>query len=157
MRNLSSWLITIFAFMFWAFRLLVCFTFNMGIDFPVVPLNFNVEMILCIITFVILLLVAKRKLLGAILYLIIYGAYFGMDLFKNVMLISNGGANINMISSIFMSFIAMIIPISALIDMLLDKNRTNHPKDKKTDWFYKNEEFDRKLDDRADKNNYKIL
>lgn len=28
---------------------------------------------------------------------------------------------------------------------------------KKTDWFYKNEEFDRKLDDRADKNNYRTL
>ena len=41
--------------------------------------------------------------------------------------------------------------------MLMDKNRTNHPVDKKTDWFYKNEEFDRKLDDRADKNNYRTM
>ena len=29
--------------------------------------------------------------------------------------------------------------------------------DKKTDWFYKNEQFDRKMDDRADKNNYRTL
>ena len=42
-------------------------------------------------------------------------------------------------------------------DLLLDKNRKENPKDKKTDWFYKNEEFDRKLDDRADKNNYRTM
>ena len=41
-----------------------------------------------------------------------------------------------------------------LDESLLDKNRKLNPKDKKTDWFYQNEEFDRKLDDRADKNNF---
>ena len=44
-----------------------------------------------------------------------------------------------------------------IFDLLLDKNRKAHPKDKKTDWFYKNEQYDRKLDDRADKNNYRTL
>ena len=50
-------------------------------------------------------------------------------------------------------------PILLLDDFMseLDKNRKNNPKDKKTDWFYKNEEFDRKLDDRADKNNYRTM
>ena len=42
-------------------------------------------------------------------------------------------------------------------ESLLDKNRKLNPKDKKTDWFYQNEEFDRKLDDRADKNNYRTM
>ena len=28
---------------------------------------------------------------------------------------------------------------------------------KKTDWFYKNDEFDREFDDRADKNNYRTM
>ena len=40
---------------------------------------------------------------------------------------------------------------------LFHRNRKNNPKDKKTDWFYRNEEFDRKLDDRADKNNYRTM
>ena len=44
-----------------------------------------------------------------------------------------------------------------LFEMLIEKNRMAHPVDKKTDWFYKNEEYDRKLDDRADKNNYRTL
>ena len=46
---------------------------------------------------------------------------------------------------------------NVLLDLLMDKNRKNHPKDKKTDWFYDNEQFDRKMDERADKNNYRTL
>jgi len=41
--------------------------------------------------------------------------------------------------------------------LLLDKGRKANPKDKKTDWFYNNEQFDRKLDERSDKNNYRTL
>ena len=59
--------------------------------------------------------------------------------------------------SIFFSFAGMILPIIALFDLLLDKNRTAHPKDKKTDWFYKDEKFDRQKDERADTNNYRTL
>ena len=44
-----------------------------------------------------------------------------------------------------------------LFDLIIDKSRKANPKDKKTDWFYKNEQFDRKLDERADKNNYRTL
>ena len=51
----------------------------------------------------------------------------------------------------------MVLAIAVLLDLLVDKNRKLNPKDKKTDWFYKNEEYDRKLDDRADKNNYRTL
>ena len=43
------------------------------------------------------------------------------------------------------------------LDKNPDKNRKAHPKDKKTDWFYKNEQYDRKLDERADKNNYRTM
>ena len=55
------------------------------------------------------------------------------------------------------SMIGIILPLAVLLDLLLDKNRKMNPKDEKTDWFYKNEQFDRKLDDRADKNNYRTL
>ncbi len=49
----------------------------------------------------------------------------------------------------------MILPIAVVFNMLIDKNRTNHPIDKKTDWFYKNEQYDRKLDKRLDQNEYR--
>lgn len=62
-----------------------------------------------------------------------------------------------MYMTVFFEFIGLIIPLAALFDVLLDRNRKEHPVDKKTDWFYKNKDFDRKLDDRADKNNYRTL
>ena len=57
----------------------------------------------------------------------------------------------------FVALIAIILPIAAVFDILFDKARTNNPVDKETDWFYKNKQYDRKLDKRADKNNYRTL
>ena len=62
-----------------------------------------------------------------------------------------------MSSLIAISIIGIILPIAVLADLLLDKGRKANPKDKKTDWFYNNEQFDRKLDERSDKNNYRTL
>ena len=67
--------------------------------------------------------------------------------------ITNGGVYLNT----FVSFIGVILPVAVLLDLLVDKGRKANPKDKKTDWFYTNEEFDRQMDERADKNNYKTL
>lgn len=66
-----------------------------------------------------------------------------------------GTLELSMYMTVFFEFIGLIIPLAALFDVLLDRNRKEHPVDKKTDWFYKNKDFDRKLDDRADKNNYR--
>ena len=60
-------------------------------------------------------------------------------------------------AQLFFSILGLLLPLAVLIDLMLDKNRKENPKDKKTDWFYKNEQFDRKLDDRADKNNYRTM
>ena len=60
-------------------------------------------------------------------------------------------------ADLMLSIIGIIIPLAVLIDLLLDRGRKEHPVDKKTDWFYKNEKFDRELDERADKNNYRTL
>ena len=57
----------------------------------------------------------------------------------------------------FVALIAIALPIAAVFDILLDKTRTKNPVNKETDWFYKNEQYDRKLDERADKNNYRTL
>ena len=42
------------------------------------------------------------------------------------------------------------------MDIFLNKDRKGSTRDKKTDWFYTNKDYDRKLDDRADKNQYKF-
>ena len=85
--------------------------------------------------------------------------YFGVDLYNILMPIVQGTATLGLdqVTSLFFSAIGMALPLFVLLELLLDKNSKNHPKDKKTDWFYKNEEYDREIDERADKNNYRTL
>lgn len=159
MRSLSTYLLVMFIAMFWVFRIIVAITYELGVDFGgIVPLNINLEIILLFVVLLVMVLVIKRNILGALIYLLGYGMYFGVDLYNNVMLILEGQElAIMTYLNTFVSLIGMIIPIAVLFDLLADKTRKAHPVDKKTDWFYKNENYDRKLDERADKNNYKTL
>ena len=158
MKNMVSYLLVFFMVMFWVFRIIVAVTGTMGFDFPFQPMNNTIEVVLLFVTLVCTILVIKRKLIGAIIYLAGYGFYFGGDLIGWITKLSNGGSiAITDYAVIMMSFIGVILPICVLFELLADKNRKAHPVDKKTDWFYKNEQFDRKMDERADKNNYRTL
>lgn len=158
MKSVGSYLLVFFMVMFWLFRIIVAFTATMGLNFAFEPLNQNIEIILLFVTMLCLILIVKRKLIGAIIYLIGYGMYFGVDIYNIVTKIMNGASiEITQYASILISFIGIILPICILFELLLDKNRKAHPVDKKTDWFYANEQFDRKMDERADKNNYRTM
>lgn len=158
MKSLSNWLVVMFAIVFWGFRIITILMAQLGKEFMAQPLNLNMEIVLCFITLLCIILLAKRTLIGAILYLASYGFYFGVDLYQNVVLLFSGQTlELNTYTSMFFSLIGIGLALFAFFDILLDKQRMAHPKDKKTDWFYKNEEYDRKLDERADKNNYRIL
>ena len=74
-----------------------------------------------------------------------------------MLLINGENLTMDNYSSMFFALIGIALPIAAVFDLLLDKNRKAHPVDKKTDWYYKNEKYDRQLDERADKNNYRTL
>ena len=52
-------------------------------------------------------------------------------------------------------FIGILIPLLLFFDILLNKDRTAGRKDKKTDWFYTNKDYDREFDERADRNQYR--
>lgn len=99
----------------------------------------------------------KEKILAAIIYLVTHGFYYGVFLYQNINTILYGQVTEENYISIFFSFIGILLPILALLDLVLDKSRTMRPKDKKTDWYYGNEKYDRKMDERADKNNYRTL
>ena len=58
--------------------------------------------------------------------------------------------------TLFVSFIGVLIPFLTVMDIFLNKNRAGAAKDKKTDWFYKNKDYDRQYDERADRNQYKF-
>jgi len=157
MKNLSSYLIAIFILMYWLFRVIVAVMGSMGLDFIVEPIDNNIEIILLFIVLICVPFIFKRKLIGAIIYLASYGWYFGRGLVENIMrIVNNETLTMQTYTDMFFSLIAIALPIMALFDILLDKNRKKNPVDKKTDWFYKNEQYDRKLDERADKNNYRM-
>lgn len=152
MKKFSTWLIVMFMVMFWIFRVVVAFTDSLNIDIGISPIDANAEVLLLFISLISIVLIAKRKMLGAIIYLLTHGIYFGIDIYNNVVAgttIAYGNA--------FFSLIGIILPIVALFDLLFDKAAKAYPKDDKTDWFYKNKDYDREVDERADKNNYRTL
>mgnify|MGYP004454490757 FL=1 len=159
MKNLSTYLVVMFMIMYWIFRIILAVTNTIGIDMGITIPNYNMEIALLFITIVSIVLVIKRNIIGSLLYLLSYALYFGTPLFNGIMAVvsSDGSFDINSYTTLFVNALGIIIPLFVLFEMLIEKNRMAHPVDKKTDWFYKNEEYDRKLDDRADKNNYRTL
>ena len=159
MKNLSTYLVVMFMIMYWIFRIVLAVTNTIGIDMGITIPNYNMEIALLFITIVSIVLVIKRNIIGSLLYLLSYALYFGTPLFNGIMAVvsSDGSFDINSYTTLFVNTLGIVIPLFVLFEMLIEKNRMAHPVDKKTDWFYKNEEYDRKLDDRADKNNYRTL
>ena len=156
MRTFANWMIAMFMIMYWAFRVVVAYQASVYADFFVQPINLTVEIVLLFVTVVCIVLVFKRKLIGAIIYFLCYLGYFGTDLVNQVLpVFTSGHAELTSPMSAFTSFLGIILAFAVLLDLFVDKGRK--PKDKKTDWFYANEQYDRQLDDRADKNNYRTL
>ena len=81
MKNLSSWLITMFIIMFWILRLIVAITGTLDIEFTLKPIDNNIEVILLFVVLALIPFIFKRKIWAAIAYLIGYGYYFGRGLY----------------------------------------------------------------------------
>ena len=122
-----------------------------------IPSNMTMEIALLFITFVCICFMVKRKLLAAVIYFVAHFMYYGPTFAQNFMSLINKTLPIELYMTTLFELFALGLAIAALFDVLLDKNRKAHPTDKKTDWFYTNKDYDRKLDDRADKNNYRTL
>lgn len=157
MKNFSSWLIAMFAFMFWGFRLAGTVMSSLGNEFMFEPTNLTMEVALLFITFLCICFIIKRRLWASLIYLVGHFLYYGPTFFGHIMGLINGTLDMNSYMVTFFELIGLALPLAALFDVLLDKNRKAHPTDKKTDWFYKNAEFDREIDERADKNNYRTM
>ena len=160
MKNLSSWLIVMFMVIFWVFRIIVTLMEQFGKDLAGFGVfNTNYEIILLFMVLICVILIIKRKLIGSLIYLACYGAYFGSYLLNTIITMTETQESIDMIAmqNSMVALIGVILPVFSLFDILIDKNRKKNPKDKKTDWFFKEEKYDRKLDERADKNQYKTL
>lgn len=162
MSNFSTWLIAIFAIMFWLFRALVALCEQFSIDLlGIVTYNFDIEIIICFAIIVCIVLIIKRKMLGSLLYLLIYGTYFGGHLFTTLTSILQNKTilSIDLSMNLICDIIGIFLPVFAVLDMLVDKSRKVNPIDKKTDWYFKNEKYDEELkarDKREDNNEYRF-
>lgn len=157
MQNFSSWLIAMFALMFWGFRLVGTVLYSIGNEFMFSPSNMTIEIALLFITFICICFMVKRRLTAALIYCAAHFIYYGPTFATHFMQMVNGSLASDLYLTTLFELFALGLGLAALFDVLLDKNRKAHPKDKKTDWFYTNKDYDRKLDDRADKNNYRTL
>ena len=154
MKSLSSWLLVMFMGMFWIFRIIVAFQAQYGETFGgFIVFNSTVEIALLFVAILCMILVLRRNWIGGIIYLASYGYYFGGYIFSNIT--SEGEMSAAVMQNIFVSAIGVIIAFCVFFDLMVNKLRKRDPKDKKTDWFFQNKDYDRKLDDRADKNQYR--
>lgn len=156
MKNFSTYLLIMFTIMFWILRIMVAIITQTGGDLMgMTSWNIKYEIILIFLTLLFIVLIAKRKKIGGIAFLATYGYYFGTDLYNIITKISNQGTNLNSIINLIAAIIGIALPLFTLLDMLLEKH-TRPVSNKKTDWFFENEQFDRKFDERADRNEYKF-
>lgn len=158
MKNLSSWLLVMFMGMFWLFRVVVAFQAQYDENFGgFIAFNFTVEVVLLFVAILCMILVLRRNIIGGILYLTSYGFYFGGYILTNAIPVLMSGETMDMsvMQNTLVSAVAVIIAFCVFFDLLVNKIRKRDPKDKKTDWFFNNEQYDRKYDERADKNQYR--
>ncbi len=158
MKNLSSWLLVMFMGMFWIFRVIVALSVQFGkSDFGgFIVFDFNTEVILLFTTIVSVIFVLRRFLIGALIYLVTYGYYFGTYIFNNLIINKpETGLTMDVMQNVLVSAIAVILAVMVLIDLLIDKARRRSYSDRKTDWYFKDDKFDRKYDERADRNQYR--
>lgn len=153
--SMFSLLTGLFAIIFWIIRVAVAFTASMNMEFFLVPLNLHVEIILTFVTLISIILIFKKSMIGALIYLLSYWGYFGMYIYN----IFQKAEEIVMLDylNVAVSIIGVILPFIILVDIGFSqssKKTTN--KTKTTDWYYQNDKFDRQYDERADKNQYKF-
>ena len=162
MTNFSTWMLAVFMVMFWLFRAIVALCTQYSIDLMgIVSYNFNIEVIIAFLTLLCIVLVVKRKLIGSLLYLMLYGTYFGEHFITNIIPLIQGNVTLSIeyIMNVFVDFVAIVLALAVLLDILVDKGRKANPIDRKTDWYFKNEKYDEELkdrDQREDKNEYKF-
>ena len=158
MKNLSSWLLVMFMFIFWVFRIIIAFQSQYGKDFGgFVAFNLTVEIVLLFVTILCMILILRRYLLGGIIYLLSYGYYFGGYILSNALpkMLSGETLDMSVMQNTLVAAVGLVLAICVVFDLVVDTIRKRDPKDKKTDWFFQNEQYDRKLDERADKNEYR--
>ena len=156
-KTMAHYLIIMFMVILLIFRFVVLFTTVLAIDFPIVSSNEKTEIGMLFITLLSIILFTKTKLTGAIIYLASSFLYYGPEFMQILPIALNGTVSMDSAIQVLVLMVELVVPIFAFFILLYDKKQEIKPVDKKTDFFYQNEAYDRKYDERADKNNYRTM
>lgn len=157
----STILILIFMIMFWLFRAIVAVCTQYSIDIiGIFAYNLTLEISISFIIIICIVLVAKRKIIGALAYTLIYGMYFGEHFFNEFIKLINGETlSIEMTSNLVCDLCAILLALFCLMDSIVFRVRNKDSKHKTTEWYFEKNEYDKELekrDKRDDKNQYKF-
>ena len=160
MKSLSSWLLAMFMFMFWAFRIMITIATQYGSDGfgGFIVFNMTFEIVMLFVSLLCFVLFIRRMLLGGIIYLVGYGVYFGNYIITNAIptLISSEEMDMIVLENVILAVLGIILGLCLTLDIVFERARAKHFSDNKTDWFFDNKNYDRQFDERADRNQYKF-
>lgn len=147
--------------MFWLFRAIVAVCTQYSIDIiGIFAYNLTLEISISFIIIICIVLVAKRKIIGALAYTLIYGMYFGEHFFYEFIKLINGETlSIEMTSNLVCDLCAILLALFCLMDSIVLRIRNKDSKHKTTEWYFEKNEYDKELekrDKRDDKNQYKF-
>lgn len=159
MKSLASWLLAFFMVIFWIFRVIVTLFDQTGGSFGgFIVFNDTIEIALLFVSIICFILILRRNIIGAIVYLVTYGLYFGQYIFATAIptITESGSVDAITLENLLVAALGIIIALCEVLNIAFEKTKKNHYSDNKTDWFFDNKDYDRVLDDRADKNQYKL-
>ena len=149
---LLSYMVNMFAIMFWLFRVYVALMVSSGSEIQFTTPGLELEITVIFITLISIFMIFKRNLIFASIYL---GTYFAFFTYGIALMNGNISTNKQLLNAMVM-IAGIIIALLNFLDVIFNKNRKGSTKDNKTDWFYATDKYEREYDERADRNQYKI-
>ena len=150
--ELLSYMVNMFAIMFWLFRVYVALMVSSGSEIQFTTPGLELEITVIFITLISIFMIFKRNLIFASIYL---GTYFAFFTYGSALMNGNISTNKQLLNAMVI-IAGIIIALLNFLDVMFNKNRKGSTKDNKTDWFYATDKYEREYDERADRNQYKI-
>ena len=150
--ELLSYMVNMFAIMFWLFRVYVALMVSSGSEIQFTTPGLELEITVIFITLISIFMIFKKNLIFESIYL---GTYFAFFTYGIALMNGNISTNKQLLNAMVM-IAGIIIALLNFLDVMFNKNRKGSTKDNKTDWFYATDKYEREYDERADRNQYKI-
>ena len=150
--ELLSYMVNMFAIMFWLFRVYVALMISGGAEIQFTTPGIELEITVIFITLVSIFMIFRRNLIFASIYL---GTYFAFFTYGIALMNGDISTSKQLLNAMVM-VVGIIIALLNFLDVMFNKNRKGSTRDNKTDWFYATDKYEREYDERADRNQYKI-